>query len=143
MNRRDVCEAERWRESSSSQQSHALDDRKITFMEAAIPDLAHYVTLREQLVEQDYQHRLHEALNDIGTFEDLDSGYEICLMNSGQIQRALRNLDDAIAGKGYAQDAVFTALNYVMSSLKTVLREEADKAVKSAEEMQFDGRMVA
>lgn len=108
-----------------------------------MPDLAYYENLREKLVEQDYQHRLHEALNDISIFEDLDSGYEICAMNSGQIQRALRNLKDATDGKGHAQDAVFTALGYVMSSLKTVLREEADAAVKSAEEMQFDGRRAA
>lgn len=108
--------------------------------QTSMPDLAYYENLREQLVEQDYQHRLHEALNDIGTFEDLDSGYEICLMNSGQIQRALRNLKDATDGKGHAQDAVFTALGYVMESLKTVLREEADKSVKSAVEMQLEGR---
>lgn len=108
-----------------------------------MPDLAFYENLREQLVEQEYERLLHEALTDTSAFEQLDAGYEICTVNSGQIQRALRNLDDAIAGKEYAQDAVFTALNYVMRSLKTVLREQADSAVKPADEMQFDERRAA
>ncbi len=106
-------------------------------------DIEFYERQREQLVEDTYQRLLHEALNDIQTFEGWDSGYEICAVNSGQIQRALRNLGDAVSGKGYAQEAVFTALGYVMGSLKTVLREEADKSVKSAEEMQFDERVAA
>lgn len=104
-----------------------------------MPDLAYYENLREQLVEQEYQRLLDEALNDIITFEGWDAGYEICSINSGQIQRALRNLKDAVAGKEYAQDAVFTALSYVMTSLKTVLAEQADSSIKSAEEMMFEG----
>lgn len=104
-----------------------------------MPGLAYYENLREQLVEQEYKRLLNEALNDITAFEGWDSGYEICSINSGQIQRALRNLDDAIKGKEYAQDAVYTALSYVMTSLKKVLREQADAAVKSAEEMMFEG----
>lgn len=107
------------------------------------PDLAYYENLREQLVEQEYQRLLDEALTDIATFEGWDSGYEICAINSGQIQRALRNLDDAIKGKEYAQDAVFTALNYVMRSLKTVVREQAEADFVSAEEMQFNERRAA
>lgn len=108
-----------------------------------MPDLAHYENLREQLVEQTYQRLQNEALIDISVFEGLDSGYEICFINSCHIQRALRNLGDAVSGKGYAQEAVFTALGYVMENLKIVLHEEADKAVKSAEEMQFDERRAA
>lgn len=108
-----------------------------------MPDLAYYENLREQLVEQEYQRLLHEALNDITTFEGWDSGYEICLMNSGQIQRTLRNLGEAVAGKRYAQDAIFEALSHVMNSLKNVLREEADKSIQSAGEMQFDERRAA
>lgn len=103
-------------------------------------DLAYCENLREQLVEQEYKRLLNEALNDIMMFEMINEGYEICVVNSGQIQRALRNLDDAIKGKEYAQDAVFTAMGYVLTSVKTVVREQADAAVKSAEEMMFEGK---
>ena len=100
--------------------------------------LPYYENLRELLVEREYQRLLYDIFNDISAFEDLDSGYEICTINSGQIQRALRNLEDAIAGKQHAQEAVFTALNYVLGSIKVILREEADKSVKAAAEMQFE-----
>lgn len=105
-----------------------------------MPDLAYYENLREQLVDREYDRLLNEALNDIAAFEKLDAGYEICLVNSGQIQRALRNLDDAIKGKECAQDAVFTALNYVMTSLMSVIAEQAESSVKPAEEMMFEGK---
>lgn len=108
-----------------------------------MPDLAYYENLREQLVEQEYDRLLNEALNDITAFEKLDADYEICLINSGQIQRALRNLKEAVAGKHHAQEAVFIALGYVANSLKSALAEQSDASVKSVEEMQFDERRAA
>lgn len=95
---------------------------------------------REGLVEDKAKAKLEEVLNDTRAFDDIDSGYEVLLVNSGQIQRALRNLDDAIKGKQYAQDAVYTALNYVLESIKTICLEEADKETKSTEEMEFNHR---
>lgn len=108
-----------------------------------MPDIEFYERERKKLVEDAYQRKLNEALNDIQEFESLDSGYEICSMNSGQIQRALRNLDAAVAGEEYAREAVFTALGYIMQSLKAVLMEEADTEIKSAGEMQHDERRTA
>lgn len=93
---------------------------------------------REQLVDGLAKHKLEEILSDTRKFDDIDSGYEVLIVNSGQIQRALRNLDDAIKGKQYAQDAVFTALNYVLESIKIICLEEAEKETKSAEEMEFN-----
>ena len=112
-------------------------------MEIDMSSIEFYERQREQLVEDAYQRMLEETLTDIAAFEALDSGYEICAINSGQIQRALRNLGDAVNGKEHARDAVFTALGYVMGSLKTVLREQADAEIVSAGEMQFDDRRVA
>lgn len=104
-----------------------------------MPDIAYYETLRVKLVEQEYNRLLNEALNDVDAFDSLDSEYEVCAGNSSQIQRALRNLGDAIKGKEHAQDAVFTALSYVMSRIKKVVHEQADCAVKPAKEMMFEG----
>lgn len=93
---------------------------------------------REQLVADLAKAKIEEVLTDTITFDDMSEGYEILIVNSGQIQRALRNLDDAIAGKQYAQDAVFTALNYVLETIKGICLEEAEKETKSAEELEFN-----
>lgn len=93
---------------------------------------------REQLVADLAKAKIEEAMTDTTVFDDISEGYQVMIVNSGQIQRALRNLDDAIKGKQYAQDAVFTALNYVLESIKIICLEEAEKETKSAEEMEFD-----
>ena len=89
-------------------------------------------TYREALVEDATKTKLEEILTDTRAFDDISEGYEVLKVNSGQIQRALRNLDDAIKGKQYAQDAVFTALNYVMESIKIICSEEAESETPSA-----------
>lgn len=103
-----------------------------------MPSLTYYENLRDQLITDKYRVKLNEVLTDIKAFETLDAGYEFLDQNSGQIARALRNLDDAIAGKEYARDAVFTALNYVLESIKTICKEEAESETLSADEMKLN-----
>lgn len=93
---------------------------------------------REQLVVSLAESKLEDALTDIKIFDEVCGGYEVLIVNSGQIQRALRNLDDAIKGKQYAQDAVYTALNHVLTTIKIICEEEAEKETLSAEELEFN-----
>lgn len=58
---------------------------------------------------------MDEALNDLTLFEELNDDHEFILIS--QIQRALRNLDDAIKGKEYARDAIYTALSHIQKEL--------------------------
>lgn len=65
---------------------------------------------------------MDEALNDLTLFEDLNNEHEFVLLS--QIQRALRNLDDAIKGKEYARDAVYTALSYIQKELSFAIESD-------------------
>lgn len=65
---------------------------------------------------------MDEALNDLTLFEELNDEHEFILLS--QVQRALRNLDDAIAGKEYARDAVYTSLYHIQKALYDVLKDE-------------------
>lgn len=65
---------------------------------------------------------MDEVLNDLTLFEELNDEYEFVLLS--QVQRALRNLDDAIAGKEYARDGIYTALNYIQKALNIALKDE-------------------
>lgn len=65
---------------------------------------------------------LDDALNDLSVFDILNERHNFLMRAS--IQRALRNLDDAIKGKEYARDAVFTALGYIQKELMLAIRDE-------------------
>lgn len=67
---------------------------------------------------------MDEALNDLILFEELNNEHEFVILS--QVQRCLRNLDDAIAGKEYARDGIYTALNYIQRALKQALEDEED-----------------
>lgn len=68
---------------------------------------------------------MEEVLNDLTLFEELNDEHEFIILS--QVQRALRNLDDAIKGKEYAQDAVYTALNYIQKALRQTLQGQEDE----------------
>lgn len=93
---------------------------------------------REELVADKTKELCEEYLNDISRFEGLESGYEFLSKNAGNLQRALRNLDDAIKGKEYAIDAVFTALGYIQTNLRWHCEKEADDEVADAYELYLD-----
>lgn len=95
-------------------------------------DLSQYEVEREELVERTAETMLDEYLLDISKFEELESGYEFLTANAHNLQRALRNLDDAIKGKEYAQDAVYTALSYIQTNLKKFCEDRADEDTPGA-----------
>lgn len=65
---------------------------------------------------------MDEALNDLTMFEELNDEHEFVLLS--QVQRALRNLDAAIAGKEYARDGIYTALYIIQKALYDALKDE-------------------
>lgn len=98
-------------------------------------DLSKYDEEREQLVEQEAAILYHEYLIDLAKFDQLDAECEFMNANIGHVQRALRNLDDAIDGKEYARDAIFTALRYMQDNLKHICKEEAEETIVSAHDL--------
>ena len=99
-------------------------------------DIAFYENLRETLVGSKSNDMYAEYLNDLAKFDQLDSGYEFLNANIAHIQRAIRNLDDAINGKEYARDAVFTALGYIQSNLKKHCDDIAESETVDAGELK-------
>lgn len=80
---------------------------------------------QEAEVEAELQHdaiaaaakdQLQAAYADQAVFDSLDDDYEI--IDRYQVRRALANLDDAIVGKEYARDAIYTALSIIQAKLK-------------------------
>lgn len=65
---------------------------------------------------------MDEALSDLTLFEELNEEHEFVLLS--QVQRALRNLDEAIAGKEYARDGIYTALHHIQKALYYALKDE-------------------
>lgn len=65
---------------------------------------------------------MDEALNDLTLFEELNDEHEFIMLT--QVQRALRNLDAAIAGKEYARDGIYTALYIIQKALYDALKDE-------------------
>lgn len=65
---------------------------------------------------------MDEALNDLTLFEELNDEYQFVLLS--QVQRALRNLDAAIAGKEYARDGIYTSLYIIQKALYDALKDE-------------------
>lgn len=62
------------------------------------------------------------ALSDPAEFETLVQNYEI--IDSCQVQRALRELDKAIKGDRASIDALFTALSIIQADFKAAVEHE-------------------
>lgn len=88
---------------------------------------------REKLVEHQVQLLEMEALNDLTVFEELNDDHEIVILN--QVQRCLRNLDDAISGKEYAREAIYTSLYYMQKAMREALEDKAEEKIPSTTQM--------
>lgn len=97
-------------------------------------------TKREELVEDETQRLLELALIDGAVFDQMNEDYEILLRHSGQLQRCLRNLDQAVEGKEYARDAIFTALSYMQADVERIVQDQAEKTIPTVEDLHEDYR---
>ena len=93
-----------------------------------------YENSHENLVNIVAKDMYQDYLIDNIKFDELNNGYEFLNANSNHIQRALRNLDDAIKGKEYARDAIFIALNYIQKNLKIHCSKIAEEEVADDED---------
>lgn len=90
---------------------------------------------------------MNQALTDAALFRSYDDDYEV--IDRDQVQRALRNLDNAIFSFNQfalvpdehrvAIDSVFTALRIMQDNLRKAVEHEAEKAMNSRQEMACFG----
>ncbi len=85
----------------------------------------HRAEMRDVAINDLYDYKLNEALNEEKVFATLEDDYEVVSAFFPQIMRALREMDKAAAGDEIAKDAVFNALGQIKGNLERILREQA------------------